>query len=69
MPDPTRDLSIYRTTKPPMDFDINYTDANRPTPAAVPAGTVIFNTSDNALNVSDGTNWKGPGAAAHWETT
>ena len=37
-----------------------YTDANRPSAASVPAGTVIFNSDDAGLNVSDGTDWRVP---------
>ena len=35
-----------------------YDDDSRPDPTSVDAGTVILNISDNALNVSDGTNWR-----------
>jgi len=35
-----------------------YDDDSRPDPSSVDAGTAIFNVSDNALNVSDGTNWR-----------
>lgn len=34
-----------------------FTNATRPSPASVVAGTIIFNDSDKDLNVSDGTNW------------
>lgn len=32
-------------------------DASRPAVADVPVGYTVFNTTDNTLNVSDGTNW------------
>lgn len=37
-----------------------YDDDTRPTPGSKKgkAGTVIFNLSDNSLNVSDGTSWR-----------
>lgn len=35
----------------------SYDDAGRPDPAAVTAGTAIWNTDDGAPNFSDGTNW------------
>ena len=35
-----------------------FTDATRPDPTSVDAGTIIFNSDDGDLNVSDGTNWK-----------
>jgi hypothetical protein len=38
----------------------NYSDATRPSAAAVPAGTTIYNSTDTGLNVSDGTNWRAP---------
>jgi len=37
-----------------------HTDANRPLPTAVKAGTVIWNSDDSFTNVSDGTNWYDP---------
>lgn len=40
-----------------------FSDAGRASASAVPAGTVIFNTDDNFLNVSDGTNWRDPTGA------
>ena len=39
-----------------------FTNASRPAPATVDAGTIIFNSDDNDLNVSDGTNWRLNGA-------
>lgn len=42
-----------RLNRPP-----SYTDGNRPSAGSVPAGFMIWNTTDNALNVSDGTNWR-----------
>ena len=44
-----------------------YTDATRPAASSVPAGTVIYNSDDGGINVSDGTNWKGPSGG--WVTT
>ena len=35
-----------------------YDDDTRPAPGSVEAGTVIFNVSNNSLNVSDGTSWR-----------
>ena len=35
-----------------------YTTANRPAASASNVGLTIFNTTDNAINVSDGTNWR-----------
>jgi len=46
-----------------------YSDATRPSAASVGAGYVIYNSSDNGLNVSDGTNWRMPGSATAWVTT
>ena len=49
----------------PLIIDTNgiliktFTDASRPA-ASVGAGTVIFNSSDGGLNVSDGSNWRAP---------
>ena len=36
----------------------NYTDVLRPLATAVPAFTFIWNTDDEALNWSDGTDWR-----------
>lgn len=50
-----------KSVKPWMISSIQpdvYDDDTRPTPGSVDAGTVIFNVSDNTLNVSDGTNWR-----------
>jgi hypothetical protein len=33
-------------------------NTERPDPTTVPAGSIIFNTDDSTLNVSDGTNWR-----------
>lgn len=35
-----------------------HTNANRPLATAVPVGTLIHNTNDNAPNVSDGAAWR-----------
>lgn len=37
-----------------------YTDATRPSASTLGAGAVIYNSTDNGLNVSDGTNWRSP---------
>ena len=37
---------------------ITYTDANRPPASQFGAGMMIFNSSDNFPNISDGTNWR-----------
>jgi len=37
---------------------ITYTDGNRPPAAQFGAGMMIFNSSDNFPNISDGTNWR-----------
>ena len=37
-----------------------YTDATRPSAVTAGAGAVIYNSTDGGLNVSDGTNWRGP---------
>jgi hypothetical protein len=34
------------------------TTATRPDPSTVPAGYTVWNADDNALNLSDGTNWR-----------
>jgi hypothetical protein len=36
----------------------SYTNATRPAVSAVPVFTAIWNTSDKAVNWSDGTNWR-----------
>lgn len=46
-----------------------YTDATRPTAASVGAGATIYNSDDNGLNVSDGANWRMPGADGGWVVT
>ena len=38
----------------------SYTDATRPAATSVPAGTVIYNSTDSGLNVSDGAEWRSP---------
>lgn len=45
----------------------SYTDATRPGASSVDAGTVIYNSDDNGLNVSDGTNWRMPNGG--WAAT
>lgn len=35
-----------------------YNNTNRPDASKYPAGTSIWNTSDNAMNWSDGVNWR-----------
>ncbi len=35
-----------------------YTTANRPDSSKIPVGSMIFNTSTNIPNFSDGTNWR-----------
>jgi len=42
----------------PGDAPLVTDDAGRPAATAVPAGTVIFNTDDDAPNWSNGTDWK-----------
>lgn len=37
-----------------------YTDATRPDASKVGAGAVIYNSTDNGLNVSDGSAWRTP---------
>jgi hypothetical protein len=49
----TSDASIVPTT--PL---AHYTNTSRPDATTVSAYTVIYNTSDQAINVSDGTNWR-----------
>ena len=44
-----------------------YTDATRPAAATAGAGAVIYNSTDNGLNVSDGTNWRAPNGG--WAVT
>lgn len=38
----------------------SFSDADRPGAGDVTAGTVIWNTDDSQLNISDGTNWTLP---------
>ncbi len=47
----------------------SFTDCSRPCPCTVAAGGTIFNTTDGGLNVSDGTNWRGPSACGGWANT
>lgn len=37
-----------------------YTNATRPEADSVPSGYTFFNSDDNFLNTSDGTNWRNP---------
>lgn len=37
-----------------------YTTGTRPTAASVGAGKVIWNSSTNLMNISDGANWRNP---------
>jgi hypothetical protein len=48
---PTLDKKLY-------EFLPSESDATRGSATLVPVGTLIYNTSDNAPNVSDGTNWR-----------
>lgn len=43
-------------------FDV-YTDTTRPGAGTVVAGYTFFNSSDNFLNTSDGTNWRNQSGA------
>ena len=43
-------------------FDV-YTDSTRPSASSVSPGYTFFNSSDNFLNTSDGTNWRDPTGA------
>ena len=52
-------------TNPSTKLDVDgpiamktYTNANRPSASSLAAGTMIYNTNDNAPNFSDGTNWR-----------
>jgi len=47
----------------------SFTDCTRPAPCTVPPGRFIFNTTDDGLNVSNGTNWRGPSACGGWANT
>jgi hypothetical protein len=47
----------------------SYTDTTRPDPGDVPAGAVIYNADDGGINVSDGTNWRGPASGGGWGNT
>lgn len=40
------------------DPTVTYSNTTRPAATSVAAGTMIFNTDDNAPNFSDGTNWR-----------
>lgn len=47
------------TTRFPQPPDpMRFSDDDRPLATEFPVGTRIFNTSDNAPNFSDGTNWR-----------
>ncbi len=35
-----------------------FTTSSRPSASAIPVGTIIFNTSTNKINISDGANWR-----------
>ena len=37
---------------------VSYSNTTRPAASTVPAFSAIWNTSDNAVNWSDGTNWR-----------
>lgn len=37
---------------------ITYATVDRPNPANIPVGSMIFNTTTNLPNFSDGTNWR-----------
>ena len=45
----------------------SYTDATRPAADSLPAGSTIYNSDDGGLNVTDGTNWRGPNGG--WANT
>lgn len=48
-------------------FPPTYTDATRPSASSVSAGAVIYNSTDNGLNVSDGSDWRAPNGG--WAVT
>ena len=41
----------------------SYSNATRPSASDIPTYSMIFNTSDNQINISDGTNWRDPSGA------
>jgi hypothetical protein len=43
---------------PPRDQPPSFDNASEPDPSTVEAGYMIFNTDENILKVSDGTNWR-----------
>ncbi len=47
-------------TAPTLDV---FSDTSRPAANTVPAGYTFFNSSDNFINTSDGTNWRDPTGA------
>ncbi len=47
-------------TTPTLDV---YSNTSRPAPSTMPAGYTFFNSDDNYINVSDGTNWRDPTGA------
>ena len=53
---------INRSLIATVGFSV-YTNATRPAPGTVPAGYTIFNSDDNFLNTSDGTNWRNQSGA------
>ena len=63
---PLSELQIKSLASPsatPYGTSPAYADATRPNPADVPVGFTIFNTDDNFINCSDGTNWRDPTGA------
>lgn len=46
------------TTAPAVLHRAVCSDANRPAASSWPVGLPIWNTDDNAVNYSDGTNWR-----------
>ncbi|MBU4223678.1 hypothetical protein KJ934_00350 [Patescibacteria group bacterium] len=48
---------INRSLIATVGFEV-YTDATRPAANTKPAGYTFFNSSDNFLNTSDGTDWR-----------
>ena len=49
-------------TELPLKLKV-YTDGNRPAASGLPAGSSIWNSDDNFINTSDGTNWRDPTGA------
>lgn len=58
---------VARVVKAVKALDIKhmdtYTNATRPGAGTVAVGYTFFNTDDNFLNTSDGTNWRDPTGA------